>query len=261
MLDVLKTLKSSKSAVALLAPAVVGQFPGTLEQIASALMKLGFSRVEEVSAGADETVVREAAEWKERIEEGAEFMTTSCCPAYIEAVKKHVPELAPFVSNTPSPMAISAHWIKEADPKDVTVFIGPCVAKRTEALQNPDVDYVLTFEELGAVLIAGKVDVLECEPIALSRTGHAGGRGFPVSGGVTGAILAHLGEEAGVLKPVTFNGLDSKSLMRLKMAPSRGCGGNFAEVMCCEGGCMSGPGVLCNPSLAGRQLTKLLSES
>ncbi|MBL7016242.1 MAG: hypothetical protein ISR84_01655 [Kiritimatiellales bacterium] len=52
--------------------------------------------------------------------------------------------------------------------------MGPCVAKRTEALQNPDVDYVLTFEELGAMMIAGKVDVLECEPANLHRSGNAG---------------------------------------------------------------------------------------
>ncbi len=261
MIDVLKTVKGSRPVVALLAPAIVGQFPGTLEQIAAALVQLGFERVEEVSAGADETVRREAAEWKERAEEGAPFMTTSCCPAYVEAVSKHLPELAPFVSHTPSPMAISAHWVKEADPQVATVFIGPCVAKRTEALQNPDVDYVLTFEELGAMLIAARIDVLECEPAELSRSGGAGGRGFAVSGGVTGAIQAHLGEEAGALKPVAFNGLDKKSLMRLKMAATRGCGGNFVEVMCCEGGCMSGPGVLCNPVVAGRKLTELLSAS
>jgi len=168
--------------------------------------------------------------------------------------------MAPFVSHTPSPMAISARWVKEADPQVTTVFIGPCVAKRTEALQNPDVDYVLTFEELGAMLIAAKIDVLESEPAKLSRSGKPGGRGFAVSGGVTGAIQAHLGEAAGVLKPVAFNGLDSKALMRLKMAATRGCGGNFVEVMCCEGGCMSGPGVLCNPVVAGRKLTELLNQ-
>ncbi|MBI9020210.1 MAG: 4Fe-4S binding protein [Verrucomicrobia bacterium] len=261
MLDVLKTLKNHRPAVALLAPAVVGQFPGTPEQIAAALEQLGFARVEEVSAGADETVRREAAEWKERIGAGAPFMTTSCCPAYIEAVKKQVPELMPFVSHTPSPMAISARWVKEAEPQAVTVFIGPCVAKRTEALHNPDVDYVLTFEELGAMMIAGKVDVLECEPAKLHRSGQAGGRGFPVSGGVTGAIRKCLDSDAELFKPVAFNGLDSKALLRLKMATARGCGGNFVEVMCCEGGCLSGPGVLCNPVVAGRKLTELLAAS
>jgi iron only hydrogenase large subunit-like protein len=259
--DVLKALNGNQNTVAMLAPSIVGQFPGDLNQIAAALKELGFSSVEEVAAGADETVRREGAEWKERITKGAPFMTTSCCPAYIEAVKKHVPALENYVSHTPSPMAISGKSAKESDIEAVTVFIGPCLAKRTEALRNPNVDYVLTFEEIGALLIAAGVDVQQCEAQEMTRTGEAGGRGFPVSGGVTEAIRAHLGDDADRLKPVVVNGLDSKALMRLKMAPDRGCGGNFMEVMCCEGGCLSGPGVLCNPAVAGRKLTELLSES
>ncbi|MGE4490028.1 MAG: 4Fe-4S dicluster domain-containing protein [Kiritimatiellales bacterium] len=261
MIDVLRKLNDKPRVVALLAPSVVGQFPGDLGQIATALEELGFDAVEEVAVGADETVRRESAEWKERIEGGAPFMTTSCCPAYVEAVKKHLPELAEFVSHTPSPMAISAKMAKDADIDAVTVFIGPCLAKRTEALDNPNVDYVLTFEELGAMLVAAGIDVQQCATQDLSRPAQAGGRGFPVSGGVTEAIRTHLGSDAEQLKPVAFNGLDSKSLIRLKMAATRGCDGSFVEVMCCEGGCLSGPGVLCNPAVAGRKLTELLVAS
>ncbi len=261
MIDVLKTLKDGRKIMALIAPSIVGQFPGDLEQIAAALEQLGFAGVEEVATGADETVRLEAAEWKERTQAGAPFMTTSCCPAYIEVVKKHLPELAKFVSHTPSPMAISARRVKAADFEAATVFIGPCMAKRTEALDNPNVDYVLTFEELGAMLIATGIDVQTCAPKAFEHSAQSGGRGFPVSGGVTEAIRAHLGDEANRLNPVVFNGLDSKSLNRLKMAATRGCEGNFIEVMCCEGGCQSGPGVLCNPVVAGRKLTELLAVS
>ncbi len=261
MIDVLCRLKDEPPVVALLAPSVIGQFPGDLGQIMAALRLLGFGGVDEVAAGADETARREAVEWKERIDEGAAFMTTSCCPAYVETVRKHLPELEPFVSHTPSPMAISAEEARKAAPDAVTVFIGPCMAKRTEALRNPDVDYVLTFEELGAMLIAAGIDVLECESAPIDHPAEAGGRGFAVSGGVTGSIQALLGDQVDLLKPVAFNGLDRKALMRLKMAPARGCGGNFIEVMCCEGGCMSGPGVLSNPAVAGRKLKELLAES
>jgi iron only hydrogenase large subunit-like protein len=71
----------------------------------------------------------------------------------------------------------------------------------------------------------------------------------------------NLGEHGEFFKPVTFNGLDSKSLLMLKISATRGCGRNFIEVMCCEGGCLSGPGVLCNPTVAGRKLTELLTGS
>lgn len=259
IVDVLKILKSGRKTIALLAPAVIGQFPGDLNQIVSALRQAGFTQVEEVAAGADETVRREAAEWKERIQDGAPFMTTSCCPAYVDAVNKHLPELKPFVSHTPSPMAISARMARDAAPDATTVFIGPCIAKRAEALSNPDVDYALTFEELGAIFEAAGIDVETCGPESTGRQAQSGGRGFPVSGGVTGAIRAHLAADAAELKPVCFNGLDSKALARLQLSAAQGCGGNFVEVMCCEGGCMNGPGVLSNPVIAGRKLAALLA--
>lgn len=259
MIDVFKTLRNGRKTVALLAPAVIGQFRGDLGQITAALVQAGFSQVEEVAAGADETARREAAEWRERMNEGAPFMTTSCCPAYVGAVNKHLPELKPFVSHTPSPMAVSARMAKEASPDAVIVFAGPCIAKREEALKNPDIDYVLTFEELDAILDASGIDVQKCGPAPLQRPAQAGGRGFPVSGGVTGAIRSHLAADAAELKPVCFNGLDGKALARLQLAAARGCDGNFIEVMCCEGGCMNGPGVLSNPVVAGRQLATFLS--
>ncbi|QHI68381.1 monomeric [FeFe] hydrogenase [Tichowtungia aerotolerans] len=261
MIDVLGRLKEDRPVVAMLAPSVIGQFPGNLEQIITALRRLGFDAVEEVATGADETARREAAEWKERIESGDAFMTTSCCPAYVEAVRKHIPEIGKFVSHTPSPMAISAGFVRETSPDAVTVFIGPCMAKRVEALQSSDVDYVLTFEELGAMLIAAGIDVQECEAAVIDEPAEAAGRGFAVSGGVTGAIQTQFADQENNLQPVGFDGLDKKALLQLKMAATRGCGGNFVEVMCCEGGCMSGPGVLSNPKTAARQLNALLKDS
>ena len=72
----------------MLAPAIVGQFPFELNQVVGALKKLGFDDVVEVAAGADITSTNEAAEFVERMEAGAQFMTTSCCPAYYRATKQ-----------------------------------------------------------------------------------------------------------------------------------------------------------------------------
>ena len=89
-------------------------------------------------------------------------MTTSCCPGYVEAVRLHLPEMAPFVSSTSTPMHYCAEIAKERFPCTTTVFIGPCVAKRREALYDPIVDYVLTFEEVEALLEAKNIDVSSC---------------------------------------------------------------------------------------------------
>ena len=154
IVDVLSAMKAGKHLTAMMAPAIVGQFPGNLKRVVEALRELGFSEVLEVASGADVTTKREAAEFVERMKHGERFMTTSCCPGYVEAVRLHLPEMAPFVSSTSTPMHYCAEIAKERFPCTTTVFIGPCVAKRREALYDPIVDYVLTFEEVGALLEA-----------------------------------------------------------------------------------------------------------
>ena len=130
MVDAVRALMGAGPVVALLAPSAAGQFPGTGGQLLAAVGELGFAAVEEVALGAEETVAREGAELAERMGRGDPFMTSSCCPAYVEAARRHMPELVPYVSETPSPMALSARRAKAKWPGARTVFIGPCLAKR-----------------------------------------------------------------------------------------------------------------------------------
>ena len=89
IIDVLRAIESNKEVIAMCAPAVAGQYPGGMGCIAAGLKKLGFDRVVEVASGADITCQHEAAEFMERVVGNNEdFMTTSCCPAYVEAAKK-----------------------------------------------------------------------------------------------------------------------------------------------------------------------------
>ena len=81
-------------------------------------------------------------------------MTTSCCAGYNQFVKKHLPELSEFKSTTETPLYYIAEIVKKKYPDAITVFISPCVAKRKESMDNPNVDYVMTYEELGALFIA-----------------------------------------------------------------------------------------------------------
>lgn len=259
IIDILRKLKDHKSKVtAMVAPSIVGQFPGKLEQIVAGIKKLGFDKVVEVAIGAEETVRRESTEWKEKLEGGAQFMTTSCCPAYTMAVKKHVPDLAPFVSHTPSPMAIIAKMVKEEPEQPVTVFIGPCVAKRQEALENPDVDLVMTFEELGSLFVAADIDIPELEVAELDNPAGRTGRIFAISGGVTTAIQENLADaDLSKWKAVQMNGVSKKEMRLLKNYAKGKLDGNFLEVMTCEGGCVAGPGVLSNPRLSTREVIKI----
>ena len=127
------------------APAVVGQFPGTIGQLKSAMKKVGFTHVYEVAQGADVTIKNEAKELEERLEEGQPFMTTSCCAGYNEFTKKHLPEIEQYKSDTKTPMYYTAELVKQDNPDCLTVFVGPCLAKRMEAESDPNTDYVITL--------------------------------------------------------------------------------------------------------------------
>lgn len=243
IVDVLCRIKEKRHVTALIAPAIVGQFPGSLNRLVEALHQLGFSEVIEVATGADVTTRREADEFVERMERGQRFMTTSCCPGYVETVRRHVPEIAPFVSSTGTPMHYAAEIARERHPGTVTVFLGPCVAKRQEALGDPLVDYVLTFEEVGALLAAAGIEVASCAEHSLGEGASGEARGYALSGGVAGAVRKKVGDRAEV-KPVHVNGLSLSGLRQLREYAKGTCPGNLVEVMACEGGCVGGAGVL-----------------
>ena len=243
---ILEAMKEGKKVIAMVAPSITDQFPGTIEQLFKALKIAGFSDIMEVALGAELTTEHEAEEFFERMGKGDKLMTSSCCPAWVEAAKRHVPEILPFVSSTPSPMAYAGQLTAKEHPDAVKVFIGPCIAKRREAQQDPNVDFVMTFEELGALLAALEIDVISLEAPPLECPAASYARNFAKSCGVSQAILQEIGKEGdnGTRPKIDekfINGLDRKSVNLLKLYAKGKLPGNFVEVMACAGGCVGGP--------------------
>lgn len=245
VIDVLKQIKAGKKVVAMLAPSVVGQLPVPITKIAQALIHCGFSEVKEVAQGADITTRTEAEDFIERMERGDEFMTTSCCAAYNELVDKHIPELKPFRSETRTPMHYTAKIVKEEDKDAVTVFFGPCVAKRKEAMTDEYTDFVLSFEEMGALFVAMNIEVANCKEYEFSAEASKEGKNFAITGGVAESVKVAL-KDFPELYPTCVNGLNSKAVKDLKNWAKKGVcpEGNLVEVMACEGGCVAGSACL-----------------
>ena len=262
IIDVLKNIKEGKKVIAMVAPAIMGQLPCTPQQLKEAIQELGFYDVYEVAQGADVTTKTEAAEFVERLEHGEEFMTTSCCAGYNELVEKHVPELKPFRSDTKTPLYYTAEIVKKENPDAVTVFFSPCVAKRREALQNDNVNYVLNYEELGAWFIALGIQVAECKESEFKNEASAEARNYAVTGGVAKAVQTLLPEEIPA-HPVVINGLDKQSIRDLKKYAKNGmCElGNLIEVMACPGGCLGGNATVNAYKPALKQLTNYVNAS
>lgn len=261
MIHALKAIAQGKKSVAMVAPSIAGQFNATLGQVATALRLLGFTKVIEVAHGADVTTLNEAEELVERMEKGEKFMTTSCCPAYYQAARRHIPDILPMVSSTGTPMHYTAEIIKKEDPQATTFFVGPCVAKRHEAMMDDLVDFVLTFEEIDALFTAKDINPSELDETDLGRDASKQGRGFPLSGGVAGAVQSIVGDKLEV-KPVAINGLTAANMRILKAYAKNGAPGNLIEVMACPGGCSCGPaGCAGRVNEAVKGARKLMEES
>lgn len=214
-------------------------------EMIKALQQLGFNDAMEVSLGADATAYYEAQEAKEVAREGG-HMTTSCCPAFYNMVAKHYPMLLDKVSHTVSPMVATARWIKKQHPDAVVVFIGPCIAKKSEVKRYKDAgvvgaDYALTFEELYAMFAAKNVDP-EAMAAAGVQQGSKYGKNFATAGGVSAAVQEVLAEEKFDL-PVSCMKCSGaaeckKALMLLRVGKLNE---TMIEGMVCEGGCINGP--------------------
>ncbi len=260
LVDVLRVMKESDKVCAVIAPSIAGQFENaTLPQLITALQKAGFDKVSEVAQGADITTTREAKELVERLERGESFMTTSCCSAWIQAVRKHLPGMKKHVSDTHTPMS----YIAEIEKKEgyTIVFIGPCVAKRVEGLEDPNVDYVLTYEELQALLDARDIHPAQCPAAALDENVSGEGRYYGVTGGVAQAVESAINGKRPV-KLQTISGLDKKAMLILQ-AHAKGIGNDFQllEVMSCKGGCIGGPCTLCSQAKAIKPIKELAANS
>ena len=287
IVDILKAVKSDKKVIAMIAPSIAGQFPGTIYQLRSAIIEAGFDDVYEVAQGADITAQNEAEEFLHRMssandwvnswvneggygektdneeEDKQNFMTTSCCAGYNQLIKKHLPEIKPYVSETKTPLYYTAEIVKKDYPDSVTVFVSPCVAKRAESYENQNVDYVMNYEELGALFVAKKIQINECDETKYNKENSKQGRNFGFTGGVADAVKAVLPNENAV-KSYTISGLNKDSIKKLKNFAATGeCenGCNLVEVMCCEGGCIGGNATINNPRTAKKLIENLSSKS
>lgn len=252
---VAKMLKNGDKMVAMVAPSIEGQFPGTLGQIKSAIKKLGFDEVVEVAEGARITSEHEAEELAERLESGEKFMTTSCCPAWMELIENHIPYLKTKYSSTLSPMGYTADIVRERFPGYKSIFIGPCLAKKIEVAKKygDKIDGVLTFTELASLFIAKDIDVQQMEESDLGEDGEFKDcREYAVTGGVASCVLRRFEDKGENIRVLSVNGLDKKQVRLMKTWEKRAPEAEIVEVMCCEGGCINGPGTVTKPLLALR---------
>ena len=123
-------------------------------------------------------------------------MTSSCCPAFVSMIQKHFPNIVDKISSTVSPMVATARYLKHCHPGCTVVFIGPCIAKKSEVFENSvegSADLALTFEEMLAMLEAKGIDIQSYKE--KDQQASVYGKGFAQAGGLTGAITKAFQEQ------------------------------------------------------------------
>ena len=228
------------------APAIEGQFGKdiTMGSIREALKKVGFTDMVEVGLGGDMTAAYEAKEWIEAKKEGKK-MTTSCCPAFISLLRHQFPQqYEENKSSTVSPMVAVNRYLKAMHPDCITVFIGPCIAKKGETLNEfiaDNADYAITFGEMISLLESRDVELVPDSDTYQEASLY--GKKFASSGGVAAAVLEvmeEMGEDTSDIRLLTCTGGAEckKALTMLKAGTLKE---DFIEGMMCPGGCIGGP--------------------
>lgn len=244
-IDILKNSNGNKNyrVYAVVAPSISSQFQyARLGQVITGIKELGFHTVVEAALGADMVAFKEARELAEK-----GFLTSSCCPAFVEYIKKQFPTMKEHVSHNLSPMAAIAQYIKGTDPNSQVVFIGPCTAKKAEQMWDtvaPFVDSVITFEELQALFDSKDLDITTLGEGVLDNASYYG-RIFARCGGLSDAVVESLKEQNidFQVRAISCDGIEACRVALLKASKKIG-NENFIEGMACIGGCIGGAGCL-----------------
>ncbi len=265
--QVVRSIMEGENVVAIVAPAFAGQFGTGVDsgKFTAAMKTLGFHDVREVAIGADICTIEEAKDFLEKVPAEQNYMATSCCPAWHAMIAKLFPDEMGKVSMTLTPMVFTARLVKKENPGCKVVFVGPCAAKKLEAIREnirSDVDFVLTFEELMGMFEAKGVNPAAMPSESPLDESSAAGRGFAVSGGVAGAVAALIGKTAPdrEVHIAKAEGLrECRKLMTLAKAGRYD--GFLLEGMACPGGCIAGAGTLLSVEQAQRAVGHYQAET
>ncbi|CUH96714.1 hypothetical protein P22_2804 [Propionispora sp. 2/2-37] len=245
-------------AYVLIAPSFLGQFdeqvtPGMLR---NAFRELGFDGMVEVAVFADILTIKEALEFDKNIITEKDYQLTSCCcPMWIGMIRRVYSDLMPHVPATVSPMIAAGRTVKILHPGAVTVFLGPCIAKKKEA-REPDlkgaIDHVLTFQEAKELFELLRVDLTTYADREKENSSRAG-RIYARAGGVSDAVqstLQRLNPHRKItIKTRMADGVANCKEMMNELVQGK-VAANFFEGMGCGGGCVGGPKVILDKEMA-----------
>ncbi|WP_321307724.1 [Fe-Fe] hydrogenase large subunit C-terminal domain-containing protein [Marinifilum fragile] len=238
-----------------IAPSFVTEFPNLKDdQFISALKELGFAEVSETALGAQE-VSKHVASYVDSGENGVYI--SSACPSVVEMICKHYPEYKQNITPFLSPLLTHAKYLKEKSPDSKVVFIGPCIAKKVESDEFPELlDASLTFTDLKNWFDEEKLDpyLFPEDKVNNSFIPGKAGRGilYPIDGGMIMGIKENVSATDAVY--MTFSGIGNIKNVLSDLNKYGKTNKLFLELLACDGGCVNGPGTEKDYSTAIKRL-------
>lgn len=235
-----EVLNSNKKVYASLAPSWKGSFNCSMEQLVKALKILGFAGVSETALGAQEVSIKTTEILQQREKN---LWISSACPAVVDYIRMYLPQFAANIIPLASPAVTHGQLLKERYGEEIQmVFIGPCVAKKNEADQFPDLmEAAIGFDEL---LKMFKSRGISLDPESGDENfftpcqAHEGAL-YPLEGGMNETLLRS-GRTKGI-SLITVSTIQMINNLLEGLDPDSITEPVFIEAMACKGGCLNGP--------------------
>jgi len=249
---ILNEIIPSSKSFAIVAPSFAASFPEDYNKVPAALRKLGFNFIMETAFGAD---LISSYYYKEIQSEDRKTLISSSCPAVVSFIEKYHNSLVPKLATIVSPMIAMGRYIKSNFGEDSKiVFIGPCTAKKKEALDGEVsgvIDAVLTFTELKQIFQDKSIDLKELDNSEFDPPYAYTGKSFPLAGG----LLKTAGIEDDILEKeiIVVEGKNKVVEIIEELAEDK-INAKFVDILFCEG-CISGPAIDTNLNYYSRRET------
>lgn len=239
-IDLVYDLLQTKKAVAIVAPSFAASFPDNYKRVPTALRELGFTQVVETAFGADLIANHYSEILKSETEK---TIISSACPAIVSFIQKYYVELVPNLAKVVSPMIALGRYLKQEPGNDYKiVFIGPCVAKKHEAVDDEVygvIDAVLTFHELKEMFSEKQIEINSLDESEFDPPHAMMGKAYPLAGG----LLKTTDVNDDILeKDIIVVEGKKKVLEIIEEIAHNNINAKFTDILFCEG-CISGPAV------------------
>lgn len=244
---------SSQKYLCLLAPSFVSEFE--YPEIVYRLRRLGFDKVLELTFGAKMTNLAYYQVLKESVEKGEKkTWIASPCPTLVNFIRAKYPHLVENLIPVHSPMGAMSLICNKFYPDYKVIFIGPCVTKKLEAQEVGNISEVWTFKELNQILKEKDIpeNITESKYcVTFDKFYNDYTKIYPISGGLSSTLHYKniLKKKEILVKETTkdltkiFDGFKDGVYKHYK----------FLDLLTCKGGCINGPGMIGDSSVAKRR--------